>query len=419
MCDPAQSTQVKCWLLKPDNLDICRARANRMARRYIVSQQKLSSSSSMSSTKTGDGAVVPIIQSFAKNFGDNKEKFMKEDQNDDGPWETDQTAADDENDKSGGRGHPFLTPDEEQLLVTFYAAKIPNLIGPIAQLEHLRRRESKFPATAAMLFRRFYLSNSVLIHDPKVMMVSAAWLASKVEDLMVPVRHLEQATNEMNSPVTRSEIIPSEVHLLAGVDFDLLCFHPYKAVVAMTEDMRNHLKTPEAQRLVTFPDGSNPDRIISGKDLDPMYRTAVAIVNDAVISDLPLIYTPSQIGLAAILLSTSTDENTGGNEPDLTPRIDFMGYLHYRFGDKDTKNLQKLLQDICDKLKGLKEGKYGCGNYNVDMQKLKEIHKKLKKCRIWGTKLSSSSSKKEKKKKKNDGKVEDGGPPPKKAKTAS
>ena len=438
MCDPAESSQIKCWLLNPNDLEFCRARANRVARKYIVngatpSTTTPSAASSSAPNESSNDNLPPPVYSFAKNFEKHKDEYLDEDESDDGPWETKPPVPaprPEQNDRGGdnnnnnnsnikneknnggrdGASHPFLTPEEEQLLVTFYASKIPNLIGPIAQLEQLRRRESKFPATAAMLFRRFYLSNSVLVHDPKVVMTSAAWLASKVEDLMVPVRLLEQATNEMNSPVTRAEIIPSEVYLLAGVDFDLLCFHPYKAVVAMTEDMRNHLKAPEAQRLVTFPDGSSSDRVISGKDLDPMYRTAVSIVNDAIISDLPLVYTPSQIGLAAILLATEQEKK----DLDRTPRIDFLGYLQYRFSDKDVKNLQVLILQIRDKLKGLKEGKYGCGNYNVDMQKLKEIHKKLKKCRMWGQ-ASSSSKKEKKKKKKNDN--DDGDPPRKKAKT--
>ena len=68
----------------------------------------------------------------------------------------------------------------------FYAAKLPSLIGPLAQLPRLRR-EVKVSATAALLFRRFYLSNSVMLFDPKAIMVAAAFLASKVEDAMSPV----------------------------------------------------------------------------------------------------------------------------------------------------------------------------------------------------------------------------------------
>ena len=83
-------------------------------------------------------------------------------------------------------GNDFLSPEEEGRLVDFYAAKLPSLIGPLAQVPRLRR-EIKVSATAALLYRRFYLSNSVMLYDPKAIMVASAFLASKVEDAMSPV----------------------------------------------------------------------------------------------------------------------------------------------------------------------------------------------------------------------------------------
>ena len=48
------------------------------------------------------------------------------------------------------------------------------LIGPKADLPKCRR-DIKVTATAALLFRRFYLSNSVMIHDPKALMVAVSY----------------------------------------------------------------------------------------------------------------------------------------------------------------------------------------------------------------------------------------------------
>lgn len=404
MCDPADSNQLKCWLLTSEDIDLCRGRANRLARNFLavtapppVLQQD--GETSTSATASAAALTGPSDKSFAKNFASKKKVYAAEN---DGPWET-------------SKGDPFLNPEEEQMLVSFYAAKIPSLIGPSAQHPPLRR-EAKFPATAAMLFRRFFLSNSVMIHDPKVVMTSAAWMASKVEDLMCGLSHLEEATNLMNSPVTKTEIIPAEVHLLAGVDFDLLCFHSYKAVLAMTEDMRSHLKSREAQKLVTFPSGT--DRVISGMDLKPMYEAAVAIVNDVIVSDLPLLYTPSQIGLAALMLANEKQKESqynaeGGGDPQDLPQIDFLGYLEYRFEGADVQVMSSLLGEIRQKLQGLKEGKHGCGNYNMDLQMLKGVHKKLKKCRMWGQR-DKSKPKTKKKRKSNDGEEE--APTSKKAK---
>lgn len=156
MCDPADSSQLKAWLFSPEDLDLCRARANRVARKYLFGKPNISGN--------------PPVECFAREFSKTKDSYGAEEE---GPTHTEDSKE-------------FLTPDEEKLLVSFYASKLPSLIGPMAQVPRLRR-ESKVPGTAAALLRRFYLSNSVMIHDPKTIMVSAAFLASKVEDAMTDI----------------------------------------------------------------------------------------------------------------------------------------------------------------------------------------------------------------------------------------
>jgi len=157
MCDPADSSQLKAWIFSEKDLELCRARCNRLARRYLF-------------CKTNSNNNTPT-ESFAREFPKKSDSYVDEDE---GPTHTEDSKE-------------FLIPEEENLLVSFYASKLPSLIGPMAQLPKLRR-EPKVPATAATLLRRFYLSNSVMMHDPKAIMVSAAFLASKVEDAMTDVR---------------------------------------------------------------------------------------------------------------------------------------------------------------------------------------------------------------------------------------
>jgi len=213
--------------------------------------------------------------------------------------------------------------------------------------------------------------------------------------------YLEEGTKEMNAPVTLSEIIPAEIKLLSGVNFELLCFHPYKAVLAITEDLRTYLKSEKGRSLVNFASGS--DRPIIGQDLKPMHDAAQSIVNDVIVSDIPLLYTPGQIGLAALMVA---NEKQKGKEN--IPQIDLIGYLSHRFDDADIPRMKSLLTEIGGKIHELKEGHHGCANYKIDMVKLKGIHKKLKKCRIWGLK--------EKKKKKRKNTSEEDDPDSKRAK---
>jgi cyclin H len=356
-------------MYSPERLDSCRSRANRVARKTLT--HLLASQAGADESSSSKPANIPV-EKFARDFEEKHKSYQSEDE---GPWETPD-------------GNTFLNPSEEELLISFYASKLPSLIGPLAQVQRLRR-ESKVPATAAMLLRRFFMSNSVMIHDPKVIMVAAAFLAAKVEDSTTDIRYLEEGTNRMNAPVTSSEIIPAEITLLSGVNFELFCFHPYKAVLSITEDMRTYLKSEKGRALVTFADGN--DRPIVGPDLKPMHDAAQAIVNDVIVSDIPLLYPPAQVGLAALMVANEQQEGSGD-----IPTIDMLGYLSQRFEDADIDGVSSVLREISTMLRELKDGKHGCANHNVDLQKLKGIHKKLKKCRLWGAKDKKQKRKKEK-----------------------
>lgn len=195
----------------------------------------------------------------------------------------------------------------------------------------------------------------------------------------------------MNAPVSVSEVVPAELALLTGINFDLLCFHPYKAVLAFTEDLRTFLKSEKGRSLALFKNGQT--RPVVGQDLKPMHDMARRIIDNVIVSDVPLLASPGQVGLAALMVAN--DELQKDSKEDV-PNIDLLGYVQVRFDDnKVTQEFMKQeMTELCSMLKGLEEGKYGCGNNNVDLNALKAVHKKLKKCRLWGK--SSSKSKKRK-----------------------
>jgi cyclin H len=410
-----QALNSKWHLSSETQLDECRTRANGEGVKYLQKLVAFQTSVCADAAKGGakneqtENKPEPLVKWFASGYaqrclnGDNEVEEDHEDQNA-------STVSDLPN--------PPLTPGEELLLLQFYSGKIPDLIGPAAVLSRLRR-DVKVTATASALFRRFYLSNSVMTHDPKAMMVASAFLASKVEDATVDIRYLEEATKKMEAPVTQTEIIDAEIALVSGVHFELLCFHPYKTVLAYTEDLRTYLKTDQGKVLATFPPG-NEGRPIVGEDLRPMHDEARSVVDDACVSDVILLASPGQIGLAAIVVANEDLQaeqdrrekaKTGGaggkeeSQSPIVPNIDLLGYLDSRFADqgdkKDRQDLRSRISKTCDMLRALREGKYGCGNHGIDMVKLKEVHKKWKTCR--------SGTEKSKKKKKKKRKAEEGG----------
>eukprot|EP00985_Skeletonema_marinoi_P001383 scaffold553_cov129-Skeletonema_marinoi.AAC.3 len=309
----------------------------------------------------------------------------------------------------------LLTPSDETLLLSFYCSKIPLLIGPHATLPRCKR-DAKVAATASLLFRRFYLSNSVMIHDPKTMLAAAAFLAAKVEDCMLDVRYLEMGTKEMNAPVPLTDILDAEIRLMKGIDFDLLVFSPYKTIVPIVEDLRTFLKSERGKGLVKWKEGE--ERQLEREDLRPVHDMAMKIVDDVIVSDIPLMYAPGEVGTAALVVANedvcnnqrkgnSEDGGGGGVEGDKveSPEIDIVGYVRSRFEDTDESGvvvdtaaidaLVERVSRLAQLIRELREGKHGCGNYNADMNELKGVNKKLKKCRAWG-----SSDKKDKKKRK-------------------
>ncbi|KAL3791495.1 hypothetical protein HJC23_011526 [Cyclotella cryptica] len=384
-----ETTQATKWQLSSQNeLNSLREHANRRAREWLA----------LGSGQIEDGGgdeqqltSVPFqVFGFAATRGERLSLTTAEAQ--------DVPVVADESSPSYGPTHnainqPLLNPTDECLLLSFYASKIPNLIGPRATLPRCVRAP-KVAATACLLFKRFYLSNSVMMYDPKCMSVAAAFLASKVEDCMLDVRYLELATKEMNAPVGMDDILKAEVQLLKGCDFDLLMFHPYKTVLACTEDLR-----------------------VVGEDLRPMHNAAMEICDDVIVSDIPLMYGPGEIGLAALMVANDyvCEEPIADNEEQTIlskhTKIDMIGYIQTRFQDStnelhvkiDSTAIESLVARVTilsSKIRELKEGKHGCGNHNVDMESLKGVHKKLKKCRAWGQ--DSSGSKKKKKKRKAD-----------------
>jgi len=244
-----------------------------------------------------------------------------------------------------------------------------------------------------------------MLHDPKAVMVAAAFLASKAEDSTADIRYLEEGCNRMNAPVSQAEIIPAEIALLNGINFDVLCFHPYKPVLALTEDLRTYLKSAAGRKLVQTTDANRP---IVGQDLKPIYDRARVLLEDVIVSDIPLLFSPGQIGLAALILA---NEILLEKPDSSTPRIDFIGYLRQRFQEEEEnkQDMEASMKQLCGMLRELSDGKWGCGNHNVDMAALKSVHKKLKKCRIW----DGGSSKKKRKQKGGNG---DDDPPHKRPK---
>ena len=366
MVDYSESSQLNLWLMEESDLERCRIAANAEARRFLCSEEQEGGGRPA-------GGAPPPVSHFARR--PTRDLVISFDANDDAPP------------LHSPSGHPFLTPREEQTLVSFYAARIPELIGPKATVDRLRRGGSKVSATAAALYRRFFLSNSVHLHDPKTVMVAAAFLASKAEDAVCTMKDLGDGTAAMDAPVPARDVVAAEVALIQGGDFYLLCFHPHKAVLSLTQDLRTFFKTAAGGRMLMEASGGSREAVaVTGGDLEPVYEAARAVLDDAIVSDLPLQYGPGQVALAALQVGAERVREEGDFPPDAVV-VDPAVYLRARFPREEEADggvAVEKVGEVAAKLRELRQGRHGCGKYHTDLAELKSIHKKLKKVRVWG-----------------------------------
>ena len=392
MTDYVTSSQAQHWIFTQQQLDYCRRRANVEARGKITEyKESIKQKQEDLMTSSDDNNVSALSEEDRKtiepsNFAASLRGYFG-DQINDSSFEI---QDDDESESK------FLSVEEEQELVRFYSGKISLVIGPSAQISRLRRPD-KVSATACLLFRRFYLSNSVMVFDPKAIMVASAFLASKVEDVTADVRYLSEATALMQASVSVDDILKAELHLVSGLNFELMCFHAYKPVVALTEDLRTYLKSENGRKTI-----SAGSRVVTGGDLRSRFDNAKRLIDDICTSDIPLLYSTGQIGLAALMVANEDIQDKAQSEGNTDfPAIDLYSYLNCRFKtmhltDDKCSSAKSKMVNLTQMIRELEGGKHGCGSHGVDMVVLKKIHKKLKKCRVWG--VSDEKSKKKKRK---------------------
>ena len=159
------SSQARSWLFDSNTLMICRQKA-------LTEQPKATARSS-----------VARVRRFASGFhGRHSAANAKED------FDPLHASCSERFTRSARMSLSSLSVQEQEMLVRFHAQQITQLVGPVAVLKGLVRHSSVL-ATAIMLFRRFYLSNSVLDFEPRRLSVAAAYLAAKIEEQRIQVSH--------------------------------------------------------------------------------------------------------------------------------------------------------------------------------------------------------------------------------------
>ncbi|XP_055284943.1 cyclin-H isoform X2 [Moschus berezovskii] len=176
----------------------------------------------------------------------------------------------------------FLEPHEEITLCKYYEKRL---------LEFCSVFKPAMPrsvvGTACMYFKRFYLNNSVMEYHPRIIMLTCAFLACKVDEFNVSSPQF--VGNLRESPFGQEkaleQILEYELLLIQQLNFHLIVHNPYRPFEGFLIDLKTRyplLENPEILR-----------------------KTADDFLNRVALTDAHLLYTPSQIALTAILSSAS------------------------------------------------------------------------------------------------------------------
>eukprot|EP00741_Cyanophora_paradoxa_P006416 tig00001001_g6218.t1 len=157
------------------------------------------------------------------------------------------------------------------------------LIQAAGKLLKLRQR---LIATAMVYFKRFYIKNSLLSYDPRLIAATSLYVASKVEEcplqaklLCVKVRTVDPAFN-----YGVADVLECEFFVLEELNFYLIVYHPYRPLTQLLSE------------------GNAPNEVRG------LFKMAWTIVNDSYLTDLCLLYPPYMIALAAVFMAGCCDE---------------------------------------------------------------------------------------------------------------
>lgn len=160
--DYHRSTQARSWTFDEDSLSACKQRAVAATDNAVKTLANGGISQSIKDP-------MNVVQKFASGFHQRCRAIQSPD-------------------SSIAYMPSNVSVGDHELLVQFHAHQIQTLIGPTAIMRELRTSETVL-STAIIFFRRFFLSNTVLLIHPRNIAVACAFLAAKVEEERIQVRN--------------------------------------------------------------------------------------------------------------------------------------------------------------------------------------------------------------------------------------
>ncbi|KAI8370472.1 cyclin-like protein [Radiomyces spectabilis] len=198
----------------------------------------------------------------------------------------------------------YLTVDEEMALCRFYEKQLQGIC------KHLKFTEMVM-ATAVIYMKRFFLYNTAMDYHPKDVLLTCLFLATKSESERISI---DEFGKSLQLPSTKS-ILNLEFTVSQGLKFEYYVHHPYRPAYGFFLDMQ----------------------AMDKKLLKETYAKVPGVIGDMLLTDLPLIYQPSQLGLAAFLIA--------GKDNGFATQV--QSYIEKRF-PQNTKDLLDIAEKVAE-----------------------------------------------------------------------
>ena len=197
---------------------------------------------------------------------------------------------------------------DESKAVTFTMFEYRLIMWHLVHLLQSTSKKLKFSpkimATAVLYMKRFFIESSFYEFDPRVVVPTSLYLATKVEEYgHIKVEHIlgkMEVCYQSDSfklsgkflSVTPKDVYDCEIHMLQRLRFDLIVHHPHSY-------LENYLKNAAS----SLPSGeSAEERFVA------IAQTALTVLNDSYRADVCLICPPHLIALASIHIASTTQK---------------------------------------------------------------------------------------------------------------
>lgn len=261
----------------------------------------------------------------------------------------------------------FLTAKEEERLVKFVTIELIRA----AQFCEL---PTEIRSTAAIFFRRFYVTNSVMTYPPTELLKTCLFFGCKAEGFYIRLSKLA----EKLSNTTSEQILAGEFLLCQGIRFAFDVRHPFRALEGAILELRRR-----------FP---NEDARIS----DAHARTREILKFSPLLTDVYFHYTPSQIMMAALLMvdpgfvdslvpgspqGANGDSSALGMHTDMREKImDTIKSCRAMLEEEPPESMEENWSNVRN-LRGTWQSVTNESTKADTLKSIKALRKKLRKCR--------------------------------------